>query len=76
MYIFKFQCDVPDAAVVAISEKCTVAETIAGAIPYVNNMDDEEAPNPIPSDPSTSCAKNPANANINNFLIYHISLHT
>lgn len=71
-----FQCDVPDAAVVAISEKCTVAETIAGAMPYVNNMDDEEAPNPIPSDPSTSCAKNPANANINNFLIYHISLHT
>ena len=33
MHILKFQCDVPDAAVVAISEKCTVADTMAGAIP-------------------------------------------
>ena len=47
-----FQCDVPDAAVVAISEKCIVAETIAGATPNVNNIEEDDAPNPMPNEPS------------------------
>ncbi|EHY91440.1 hypothetical protein SSME_24370 [Staphylococcus saprophyticus subsp. saprophyticus KACC 16562] len=49
-----FRCEVPEAAVVAISEKCIVADAIAGAIPNVSNIDDDEAPKPIPSDPSMS----------------------
>ena len=64
-----FKCDSPDAAVVATSEKCIVAEAIAGAIPNVNSNEDEVAPNPIPRDPSINCAKNPTIANIVNFRI-------
>jgi len=64
-----FQCDVPEAAVVAISEKCMVAETIAGATPNVNSIDEEEAPKPIPSEPSINCARKPASANINSLFM-------
>lgn len=59
-----FKCDVPAAAVVRISAKWTVADAIAGATPNVSNTDADEAPYPIPREPSTNSAKNPAKANI------------
>lgn len=73
MHILKFQCDVPDAAVVAISEnvqspiqwpvqshKLIILMMMRHRIPcQVNHQ---------------QVGLKPANANINNFLIYHMPL--
>ncbi|KXA43805.1 hypothetical protein HMPREF3215_01705 [Staphylococcus simulans] len=62
-------CETPDAAVVAISEKWIVADTMAGAKPSDNKIDDDVTPKPMPREPSTNCAKNPTKAIINSFFI-------
>ena len=41
----------------------------SGATPNVNNIDDEDAPKPIPNDPSINCARKPASAKINNLCM-------
>jgi len=48
------QCAVPETAVVTTSERCTLADATAGAIPAVNNSVVAETPYAIPNAPSTN----------------------
>src|SRR5215203_5763307 len=59
------QWEIPDAAVVATSEMCTLAEASAGATPTTKSKVADDAPYPIPSEPSTNWAIKPTIPSIN-----------
>ena len=56
-----FQCEVPEARVVATSAKCTAALACAAPTPLSTSSVVAVTPNAMPSAPSTSCAPMPTN---------------
>jgi hypothetical protein len=62
------QCETPDASVVPISARCTVAEAAAGATPVTSSNVVEVTPYAMPRLPSTSWAARPTSASRMSFL--------
>jgi len=62
------QCEAPEAKVVPISAMCTATEATDAVAPRVSRSVELERPNPIPKEPSISCAIDPASANNIQFI--------
>ena len=62
-----FQWDAPEASVVPISARCTVAEAAAGLVPMASRSVVDVTPYAMPSDPSTSWAPRPTRARRTSF---------
>ena len=65
------QCETPEARVVPISAAWTAADATAADAPRVSRRVELVKPKPIPSEPSTNCATEPARAKSIQFIEAH-----